>query len=414
MVIMGINMLGVFPALRRFNLRMPKLFARRIEHEKGGSKSPLYIGLLNGLMPCGPLQAMQLYALSTGSPLKGGLSMFLFSLGTVPLMWGLGALSSVLSKRFTQKVMTVGAMLVVILGLTMFSNGWSLSGLSFPLGFFGGSFATTGAGTADAAGFTIEDGVQIVNSSLASGRYPAITVEAGIPVKWTIDAPRGSINGCNNRMIIPEYNIEHTFQTGVNVIEFTPTRTGKFRYSCWMGMIRSTITVLEPGQTEFAGVDSAMDDFIDEPAEPVPAGFRIPTGDMGIAVMETEGRRTIQKITIDVTDKGFSPAAVIIQEGVATALLFNNTSTREENYLLRFPAYGQELPLEEGLNALGLYPQEDFDFSTSDSEYYGYVKVVEDLQNIDMEAIKAEIGNFQTMMYPSDYFQGPGGGASCH
>ncbi|MDR0819118.1 MAG: sulfite exporter TauE/SafE family protein, partial [Oscillospiraceae bacterium] len=90
MVIMGINMLGIFPWLRKLNPRMPKVFARRIDREKSNSKRPLVVGLLNGLMPCGPLQAMQIYALSTGSAFAGALSMLLFSLGTVPLMFGLG------------------------------------------------------------------------------------------------------------------------------------------------------------------------------------------------------------------------------------------------------------------------------------------------------------------------------------
>ena len=112
MVIMGLNMLNIFPWLRKLNPRMPKIFARKINEQKS-SKSPLYVGLLNGLMPCGPLQAMQLYALSTGNPFKGALSMFLFSLGTVPLMFGMGALSSILSKKFTGKMMTTSAVLVV-------------------------------------------------------------------------------------------------------------------------------------------------------------------------------------------------------------------------------------------------------------------------------------------------------------
>jgi sulfite exporter TauE/SafE len=245
MVIMGINMLGIFPWLRRLTPRMPSIFARKIDAEKGKSKSPLIIGLLNGLMPCGPLQAMQIYALSTGSPVTGALSMLLFSLGTVPLMFGLGALSSVLSKKFTGKVMAVGAALVVMLGLSMFSQGWSLSGLS--LDFLEISAAGGGRGTANAAEAVMEDGFQIVNSTLQPGRYPAITVQAGTPVKWTINAPQGSINGCNNRMFIREYGIEHQFKTGENVIEFTPTTTGKFAYSCWMGMIRSSITVVEGG-----------------------------------------------------------------------------------------------------------------------------------------------------------------------
>jgi len=235
MVIMGFNMLGIFPWLRKFNLRMPRIFARKIEAEKSGSKSPLYVGLLNGLMPCGPLQAMQLYALSTGDPIKGALSMMLFSLGTVPLMFGLGALSSVLSKKFTGKVMAAGAVLVVVLGMSMFSSGWSLSGFSLAAGFTNGAQAK------------IVDGTQIVHTTLSPGKYEAITVQAGVPVKWTIEAPKGSINGCNNRIVIPEFNIEHPFKTGTNVIEFTPTKAGTFPYSCWMGMIRSSITVTEPG-----------------------------------------------------------------------------------------------------------------------------------------------------------------------
>jgi sulfite exporter TauE/SafE len=253
MVIMGINMLGIFPALRRFNLRMPKIFAKKIDEQKTANKNPLIIGLLNGFMPCGPLQAMQLYALSTGSPIRGGISMLLFSLGTVPLMFGIGALSSVLSKKFTARVMKIGAILVTVLGLTMFSNGWSLGGLPNPVDSLTAFINPASSASANVGGGAFESvisgGVQVVNSTLSSGRYPAITVQQGIPVRWTINAPQGSINGCNNRMIVREYGIEHRFQTGDNVIEFMPERTGKFSYSCWMGMIRSSITVVAEGET---------------------------------------------------------------------------------------------------------------------------------------------------------------------
>ncbi len=46
-------------------------------------------------------------------------------------------------------------------------------------------------------------------------------------------------------MVIPEYGLEHAFEYGENIIEFTPDKTGPFYYSCWMGMITSTITVVE-------------------------------------------------------------------------------------------------------------------------------------------------------------------------
>jgi hypothetical protein len=193
---------------------------------------------------------MQLYALSTGSPVTGGLSMLLFSLGTVPLMFGLGALSSLLSKKFTRTVMSAGAVLVAVLGLIMFTNGWSLSGFSSPFD------TAASAGPASAApGIVVEDGVQLVNTTLLPGQYQPIVVMAGIPVRWTIDAPPGSINGCNNRMIIREYGIEHKFTAGTNTVEFTPEKTGVFRYSCWMGMIRSNITVIESGADAVITVD---------------------------------------------------------------------------------------------------------------------------------------------------------------
>jgi sulfite exporter TauE/SafE/copper chaperone CopZ/plastocyanin domain-containing protein len=422
MVIMGINMLGLFPALRKFVPRMPKFFAGKIDREKGRVSNPLYVGLLNGLMPCGPLQAMQLYALSTGSPLKGGVSMFLFSMGTVPLMFGLGALSSVLSKKFTAKAMTVGAALVVILGLSMLSYGWALSGFGSPVDGFvslagfggGGSVSTASVPGGSGAALVIEDGVQVVNSDLRSGRYPPITVEAGLPVRWIINAPQGTINGCNNRMIIPEYNIQHSFKQGENVIEFTPKKTGVFRYSCWMGMIRSTITVVESGTlaSVAANAESGEGEFEgysewDEITEPVPAGFRIPANELAIGTINEKG---IQTVTIELSDRGFSPAAVVLQAGLRTSWTITNTSTRPENFDVRFPVYGQEVSIDSGENTLALVPQSDVEFFTADSEYYGYVKIVDDINNLDIDGIKSEISGYETMVYPDDYF---GSGMSC-
>ncbi len=237
MIIMGLNMLNIFPWLRRFNIKMPKFIGKKISNEKYKKHSSFYIGLLNGLMPCGPLQSMQLYALSTGSFFGGALSMFLFSLGTVPLMYILGTVSSKLNKKFTEKMMAVCAVLVVVLGFGMLNNGLALSGISVPQIQAG---TETGTNAAE-----INGDYQEVRTTLDYGKYPAITVKAGIPVKWTIKAGKGVINGCNNELIIPEYNLKVKLNEGDNVIEFTPAKTGKYGYSCWMGMIRSSITVVE-------------------------------------------------------------------------------------------------------------------------------------------------------------------------
>jgi sulfite exporter TauE/SafE/copper chaperone CopZ len=438
MVIMGINMLGFFPALRRFNPRMPRIFARKIEAysvgtagavpsphpgaeapggRKRAGKHPLIIGLLNGLMPCGPLQAMQLYALSTGSPVAGGISMFLFSAGTVPLMFAIGALGSVLSAGsggpvFARRVMKAGAILVTVMGMTMFSYGFNLSGFNFdfagkalavinPFAAKGGLRGSGGAGAAETP-FRIEDGVQMVNSTLSGGRYPAITVRAGIPVKWTINAPPGSINGCNNRMIIREYKIEHRFTPGENVIEFTPGKTGKFSYSCWMGMIRSSITVVEEGQNLADAGESGL--------KPSPAGAAIPTDKIALAEIQ-EG--AYQRVKTNLRDDGIDPAIMVVQRGLPVSWLINNDSLDPGNSRLIFPAYYTQIDMAQGDNEINFIAAEDFDFSSADNVFYGYVKVVDNLNNVDIETIKAEVSEHETLIYPEAYFETAAQGAAC-
>ena len=272
MLLSGINLLGLFPVLRRLRLPLPKL--------QGGSRLPFVIGLLNGLMPCGPLQAMQLAALGSGSPVSGALSMLFFSLGTVPLMLGLGGLVALLGQRLARYVNLIGAVLVAVFGVSMLSQGAALSGMigSFQLWAFllalsllglitllpGGKPLRWGLRVAVLAALVltltlhsaptarkadgsvrIEDGVQLVHSTLETGSYPDITVRAGLPVRWTIRAEEKNINGCNYTMLIPGLDLSLSFQPGDNILEFTPETEGTIPYSCWMGMIRGTITVTE-------------------------------------------------------------------------------------------------------------------------------------------------------------------------
>lgn len=268
MVGMGLGMLGLTPALGTLPLPRPALRPGR---------RPLLVGLLNGLMPCGPLQSMQLVALASGSALTGGLSMLAFSLGTVPLMLGFGLLVAGLGRRFARPVRTAGSVLVAVMGLAMLAQGNSLAGflsdtallllllllglggilLALPVGSLrlraGLGAALLAAGClsaflpaqsgADTA--RMSDGVQLVSSTLDSGSYPDLSVSAGTPVQWTLYAPEGSVNGCNYMLLLPDFDLEYTLHEGENLIEFTPTTPGTYSYSCWMGMIRATITVTD-------------------------------------------------------------------------------------------------------------------------------------------------------------------------
>ena len=94
MVIMGINMLGWITLLRKFQIRFPQRLTDKINKKRRRENRPFFVGLLNGLMPCGPMQSMQIIALGSGNPVSGAAAMLMFSLGTVPLMLGFGSLDT--------------------------------------------------------------------------------------------------------------------------------------------------------------------------------------------------------------------------------------------------------------------------------------------------------------------------------
>ncbi len=253
MVLMGLNLAGLFPWLRRLVPHLPRSLSAAVGAASG--RGPLYVGLLNGFMPCGPLQTMQVFALSTGSPAKGALAMFAFALGTLPLTMGLGMIASSLGRRFLGTAVRVGGVLVLLMGLAMLGNGLTLAGFVRPR-FSGDEEIAEAVISAQGHGDGRGMPRQTLETDLRPDAYPALRLRAGVPVVWRITAAAENINGCNNRFFIPEYNIEHRLTPGENVIEFTPERPGVYPYMCWMGMIASRILV---GDVEDSGAVPAFD-----------------------------------------------------------------------------------------------------------------------------------------------------------
>lgn len=260
MIMMGFNMAG-FGMFRKFQLHMPKSFCKI----KSKKSSPFVVGLLNGLMPCGPLQTMQIFALGTSSPVKGALSMLVFSLGTVPLMLAFGGLSGMLSKGYTKRLLKMSGVLVIILGLIMGNRGFAISGIT-PANVFAldkEKVSADGENTnPNVAKAVIEDGVQVIKMTVNNqGFVPnAFYVQKGIPVKWIIDGKE--INTCNNAIIVPSMDMQKVVKSGENIIEFTPSDKD-ISFSCWMGMIGGVIRVVDKLDT--------IDTTVEDPSLPAPA-----------------------------------------------------------------------------------------------------------------------------------------------
>lgn len=386
MIIMGINMLNIFPWLKKFNISMPKFIGQKIYSGKN-NRSPLFVGLLNGLMPCGPLQSMQLYALGTGSFVRGAASMFFFSLGTVPLMFGLGAVSTVLSGKMTNKLMKFSAALVVILGIGMLSQGLSLSGIS-PV------FAASNSNVA-----RIEGGVQIVEIELKSNKYAPIVVQKGIPVEFIINAEQENINGCNNEVVIPQYGVQKELSAGKNVIKFLPEQTGTISYSCWMGMIRSSIKIVDDitqiTDADIPDASEAAEEGIGAGCCGAPGAARQISDTPVEEIYVAKPVNGVAEVEVTVDGLGYSPNIIVLQKGTKVKFKFDLKEETQCNYAVSFPEYGGGLELNKGeLETPEMDVVTDFGFNCWMGMLNGYVKVVDDINNVELESIKQEAAQY--------------------
>lgn len=114
MIISGLHMIGI----KIFNnIHIPIFFKKSTC--VNNHKNPFIVGYLSGFLPCGPLQTMQLYALSSGSFIMGASSMFVFSLGTLPVMLAFAYFSSRMSRLFNENIYKYTGILIIILGIIM-------------------------------------------------------------------------------------------------------------------------------------------------------------------------------------------------------------------------------------------------------------------------------------------------------
>lgn len=225
MLIMSLTTLGIC------NLKNITLFKNKIH-----SRNSFVIGLLNGLMPCGPLQAMQLYALSTSNFIYGALSMLLFGLGTVPLMFFSSFIFNNLKGKKKILLNKTSAVLIFILSLGMIFRGISTLGFNITNLFKNyGNYEKS----------IIYKKYQEVNIDLSYDGYEDIIVQKGIKVRLVINVSKKYLTGCNNEVMISEYGIRKKLVEGKNIIEFMPKKEGVFTMNCWMNMLNNSIKVVD-------------------------------------------------------------------------------------------------------------------------------------------------------------------------
>ncbi|MEM7344459.1 MAG: sulfite exporter TauE/SafE family protein [Chloroflexota bacterium] len=128
---LGLSLLGLIPFQRWLASLAPTRWVSNQLSQLMGSKypaAPFGLGMINGLLPCGPVYALGLLASATQSPLQGALLMLIFGLGTLPALIGFGLSMSLLSIQFRRYIYRFAAIAVIFVGLQQALRGLAFSG----------------------------------------------------------------------------------------------------------------------------------------------------------------------------------------------------------------------------------------------------------------------------------------------
>src|SRR3989344_4948344 len=238
MLMLGFQLLHLFPGLRKFAPKTPKFISHKIHDlsAKDSRSAPFVLGSLTFFLPCGFTQALQLYVLASGDWKIGALTMLVFSLGTMPALLSLGAVSSFAKGAFQKHFLRFAGVLLVLLSLFNINNGLTLAGYNFN---FASAFTarSNNAGQPGTPSVQIVNGKQIVKMMVNDYTYTPnrFTVVEGVPVEWQIDGDNAA--GCGRVIVVPSLGISKFLSTGITTITFTPEKTGEIPFNCSMGMM---------------------------------------------------------------------------------------------------------------------------------------------------------------------------------
>jgi len=258
----ALRMLNVHPFFRIFSFGPPVAltrFIRKLSKKETTWITPLALGALTVLIPCGVTQTMMAVALGSANPLFGAAIMFAFVLGTSPVFFALVYLAARLGTKLEKNFTRFAAAIILILGILAINSGMNLLGSPFSLNRLVGLESSATVLTADARAPEIS--VPEINQALAASAaqenpqpleltlyvnnngYEPQTLYAAADRQITLNLVTENTRSCSRAFTIPELNIEQILaETGTQIIEIPPQSAGKvLAFSCSMGMYTGQI-----------------------------------------------------------------------------------------------------------------------------------------------------------------------------
>ncbi len=244
MTLLGTRLTGLSPRIAGWSPTLPMGLGARLGLEHGNVSAysdgrAAALGAASFFVPCGFTQAVQVYALSTGSPLFAGAIMAVFAIGTAPGLLGLAGLPVIVPSRARPTLLRLVGVVVIGFAVVNAGAGIRLSGFTMP---------SLGAGpviAAQPAGSPASDGRQSLTTYQDAGGYRPgnVAIYAGVATRWTIES--STVKTCASFLVVPDLGIQVILHEGSNTIDLPALKPGTLAYSCSMGMYGGSITVVE-------------------------------------------------------------------------------------------------------------------------------------------------------------------------
>jgi sulfite exporter TauE/SafE len=241
----ALRMLNVHPIFRIFIIEPPRFVTRYIRRTaKNGTETdlatPMFLGALTVLIPCGVTQAMMAVALATGNAIQGAALMFAFILGTSPVFFLVAYLTTALGSRLEGWFMRFVAVVVLVLGLVSINNGLTLVGSPLSAQNLAASLFAPPAYADAAANQPASSTLTLAATN--SGYTPRrLKAKAGVPVLLNIVTQ--NTYSCSRDLVIPALGIEKLLPANGTVPINIPAQPAGtiMRFSCSMGMYTGMI-----------------------------------------------------------------------------------------------------------------------------------------------------------------------------
>jgi sulfite exporter TauE/SafE len=241
----ALRMLNVHPIFRYFTFEPPAALTRFIRRKaKTGTSwfTPVFLGALTVLIPCGIAQTMMAAAVATGSPLNGAALMFAFTLGTSPVFFLLSYFATRLSAMMEKYFVRIVAVVLLVLGLLAIDTGLNLVGSPYSITrLLQSAPAQVAAAEENLPASSAAAGTLVLNA-VNSGYQPR-TLHAPANTALKLDLVTDQTSSCSRSFLIPELNIQEVLPfTGQVQVSLPPQAAGKvLDFTCSMGMYTGQI-----------------------------------------------------------------------------------------------------------------------------------------------------------------------------